>query len=183
MSTADTAGTADNERTAGPRSRKGIRTRARLLDAAKLVFKDAPAMRVGEAGAGMEILEQVLDRAAILLSFEQCGGADRCLELAKAYAMERYAFGRVIASYQAIKHKLADMYVKNELARSNAYYGAWALNTNAAETPLAASAARMLLSASIRKVALVTTRSPGLRPSSTCTQPGTCAPSFTGRGS
>jgi alkylation response protein AidB-like acyl-CoA dehydrogenase len=53
--------------------------------------------------------------------------------------MERYAFGRVIASYQAIKHKLADIYVKNEVARSNAYYGAWALNTNAPELPVAAS--------------------------------------------
>ena len=49
--------------------------------------------------------------------------------------------------------------------------------------PKAASAARILLSASIRKVACVTTRSPALTPSSTCTQPGTCAPSFTGRGS
>ena len=54
--------------------------------------------------------------------------------------------GRVIGSYQAIKHKLADMYVKNELARSNAYYGAWALNTNAPELPVAASAARIAAS-------------------------------------
>ena len=126
--------------------REAVGTLDPARDAAKLVFKDAPAIRVGEAGQGMEILEQVLDRAAVLLSFEQCGGADRCLEMAKAYAMERYAFGRVIASYQAIKHKLADIYVKNELARSNAYYGAWALNTNAAELPLAASAARIAAS-------------------------------------
>jgi alkylation response protein AidB-like acyl-CoA dehydrogenase len=115
-------------------------------DAAKLTFKDAPARRLGEAGAGFELLEQINDRAAILLAFEQCGGADRCLEMAKAYALERYAFGRVIASYQAIKHKLADMYVKNELARSNAYYGAWALNTRAPEMPIAASAARIAAS-------------------------------------
>jgi alkylation response protein AidB-like acyl-CoA dehydrogenase len=63
--------------------------------------------------------------------------------MAKDYALGRYAFGRVIGSYQAIKHKLADMYVKNEVARSNAYYGAWALNTSAAELPAAASAARI----------------------------------------
>jgi alkylation response protein AidB-like acyl-CoA dehydrogenase len=88
----------------------------------------------------------VFDRAAVLLAFEQCGGADRCLEMAKAYALERYAFGRPIASYQAIKHKLADIYVKNELARSNSYYGAWALNTGAAELPLAAAAARIAAS-------------------------------------
>ena len=57
--------------------------------------------------------------------------------------MGRYAFGRPIASYQAIKHKLADMYVKNTLARGNAYYGAWALNTDAEELPLAAATARV----------------------------------------
>jgi alkylation response protein AidB-like acyl-CoA dehydrogenase len=66
--------------------------------------------------------------------------------MAKAYALERYAFGRQIGSYQAIKHKLADVYVKNELARSNAYYGAWALNAGAAELPIAAAAARVAAS-------------------------------------
>jgi alkylation response protein AidB-like acyl-CoA dehydrogenase len=85
----------------------------------------------------------VFDRAAVLLAFEQLGGSDRCLEMAKDYAMDRYAFGRTIAGYQAIKHKLADMYVKNELARSNAYFGAWALNVGAAELPIAAAAARV----------------------------------------
>ena len=127
-------------------TREAVKTLDPARDAARLVFKDAPAERLGAAGEGFALLEQVNDRAAILLSFEQCGGADKCLEMAKAYALERYAFGRVIASYQAIKHKLADMYVKNELARSNAYYGAWALNTNAPEMPIAASAARIAAS-------------------------------------
>ena len=127
-------------------TREAVKTLDPTRDAAKLTFKDAPVRRVGAAGAGIELVEQVFDRAAILIAFEQCGGADRCLEMAKEYALERYAFGRVIASYQAIKHKLADMYVKNELARSNAYYGAWALNTNAAELPVAASAARIAAS-------------------------------------
>ena len=54
----------------------------------------------------------MLDRAAVLLAFEQVGGADRALEMAKDYALERYAFGRPIGSYQAIKHKLADIYVE-----------------------------------------------------------------------
>src|SRR5690606_37038541 len=62
----------------------------------KLTFDGAPAQRLGGAGEGFELLEQVLDRAAVLLAFEQCGGADRCLEMARAYALERYAFGRVI---------------------------------------------------------------------------------------
>ncbi|HYE47536.1 MAG TPA: acyl-CoA dehydrogenase family protein [Caulobacter sp.] len=113
---------------------------------ARLTFKDAPVKAVGAPGEGWTITEHVFDRAAVLLAFEQVGGADRCLEMAREYALERYAFGRVIGSYQAIKHKLADMYVKNEVARSNAYYGAWALNTNAAELPAAASAARIAAS-------------------------------------
>ena len=124
-------------------TRESLKTLDPTRDAARLTFKDAPVKRLGEAGQGLELLEQINDRAAVLLAFEQCGGADRCLEMAKGYALERYAFGRVIGSYQAIKHKLADIYVKNELARSNAYYGAWALNTGAAELPVAASAARI----------------------------------------
>jgi alkylation response protein AidB-like acyl-CoA dehydrogenase len=127
-------------------TREALKTLDPTRDAAKLVFDGAAAERLGAAGEGFALLEQLLDRAAVLLAFEQCGGADRCLEMAKAYALERYAFGRVIASYQAIKHKLADIYVKNELARSNAYYGAWALNTNAPELPVAASAARIAAS-------------------------------------
>ena len=115
-------------------------------DAARLVFDKVPAERLGGAGEGLALVERILDRAAVLLAFEQTGGADRALEMAKEYALERFAFGRTIASYQAIKHKLADMYVKNELARSNAYYGAWALNTDAPELPVAASAARIAAS-------------------------------------
>ena len=113
---------------------------------AKLTFAGAAAERVGDAGAGFEVVQAILDRAAVLLAFEQLGGADRCLEMAREYALGRYAFGRVIAGYQAIKHKLADMYVKNEVARSNAYYGAWALNDDAPELPIAASAARIAAS-------------------------------------
>ena len=126
--------------------REALKTLDPTRDAARLVFEGVAAERLGGAGEGFSLLEQVLDRAAVLLAFEQTGGADRCLEMAKAYALERYAFGRVIASYQAIKHKLADIYVKNELARSNAYYGAWALNTGAPELPVAASAARIAAS-------------------------------------
>ena len=127
-------------------TREPLQTLDPTRDAAKLTLAGAAAERLGAAGEGFALLEQVTDRAAVLLAFEQCGGADRSLEMAKAYALERYAFGRVIASYQAIKHKLADMYVKNEVARSNAYYGAWALNDDAPELPIAASAARIAAS-------------------------------------
>ncbi|HEY2070214.1 MAG TPA: acyl-CoA dehydrogenase family protein [Rhizomicrobium sp.] len=110
---------------------------------AELNFADTPAEALGKPGEGWSITSSVLDRAAIMTAFEQVGGADACLAMAKDYAMQRYAFGRLIGSYQAIKHKLADMYVNTELARSNAYYGAWALSTGARELPLAAAAARV----------------------------------------
>lgn len=110
---------------------------------ADITFDGAAADLLGAEGEGWGQLEQVLDRAAVLFAWEQLGGSESCLEMAKNYAMDRYAFGRAIGSYQAIKHKLADMYVKNTLARSNAYYGAWALNTGAAELPLAAATARV----------------------------------------
>jgi hypothetical protein len=110
---------------------------------AEIDFSNASAEALGKAGEGWAHMSNVLNRAAIMTAFEQVGGADSCLAMAKDYAMQRYAFGRLIGSYQAIKHKLADMYVNTELARSNAYYGAWALHTNARELPLAAAAARV----------------------------------------
>ncbi len=110
---------------------------------ANITFDNASAEALGKVGEGWANAQNVYDRAAILTAFEQVGGADVCLQMAKGYALERYAFGRPIASYQAIKHKLADMYVLTELARSNAYYGGWALLTNARELPLAAAAARV----------------------------------------
>ena len=85
----------------------------------------------------------MFDRAAILTAFEQIGGADRALEMARDYALDRMAFGRPIGSFQAVKHMLADMYVSATLARSNGYYGAWALSTDAAELPEAAATARV----------------------------------------
>lgn len=124
-------------------SRETLQTLDPTRGAAKLTFDGAAAERLGEAGEGMALAESLLERAAVLLAFEQVGGADRALEMAKDYAINRYAFGRPIGSYQAIKHKLADMYVKNELARSNAYYGAWALETGASELPVAAASARV----------------------------------------
>jgi hypothetical protein len=124
-------------------TRETLKTLDPTRSAARLAFAGAAAERLGEAGEGLALAESLLARAAVLLAFEQVGGADRALEMAKDYALNRYAFGRPIGSYQAIKHKLADMYVKNELARSNAYYGAWALNVGASELPLAAAAARV----------------------------------------
>ena len=123
------------------------RTDCETLDASRshsdITFENAAAETLGAVGEGWANQNRVLDKAAILMAFEQVGGSDVCLAMAKDYALNRYAFGRPIASFQAIKHKLADMYVFNELARSNAYYGAWALSTNAREIPLAAASARV----------------------------------------
>jgi acyl-CoA dehydrogenase len=90
-----------------------------------------------------EAVRTLLDYAAVPMAFEQVGGAQAALDMANAYAKERFAFGRPIGSFQGIKHKLADMYIQVELARSNAYYGAWAVHTGAAELPIAASVARI----------------------------------------
>ena len=109
---------------------------------ARIAFEGAPAELL-EGGVGAAAVRRLIDRAAIMMAFEQVGGAQAALEMATAYAKERYAFGRPIGSFQAIKHKLADVYVAVEIARSNAYWGAWALSTDAADLPLAAATARI----------------------------------------
>jgi acyl-CoA dehydrogenase len=109
---------------------------------ARLDLDGVAAEKLGEAG-GWASVQTLLDRAAIPMAFEQVGGADASLQMARGYAMERFAFGRPIGSFQAIKHKLADMYVAVELARSNAYYGAWALTAGSSEVPMAAATARV----------------------------------------
>lgn len=93
--------------------------------AAQLVLEAAPAIALGPSAIWR-------DRAAILYAFEQLGGAQRCLDLAVAYAKERYAFGQPIGAFQALKHKLAALHVEIELARANAYFGAHALTENTA---------------------------------------------------
>jgi alkylation response protein AidB-like acyl-CoA dehydrogenase len=98
---------------------------------ARIVFDNAPAEVLGSPGGGEALLRRLEDRAAVLFAFEQVGGAQRSLEMARDYALARYAFGRPIGSFQAIKHKLADV------------YGAWALASDAVELPLAAASARI----------------------------------------
>lgn len=106
-------------------------------------FTNAHSQRLGEVGEGWNLLQLLLNQAAVLISFEQIGGAQASLDMANAYAQQRYAFGRAIGSYQGIKHKLADMYIKLTLAKSNSYYAAWALSTDSSELPLAAATARV----------------------------------------
>ncbi len=123
------------------------RSKIKTLDPSRphadLTFSNAKAEMMGEDGGGWAATQNILDRAAILFAWEQTGGSEAALEMAKEYALGRFAFGRAIGSYQAIKHKLANAYVKNTLARSNCYYGAWALETNAPDLPVAAATARV----------------------------------------
>lgn len=109
---------------------------------ATVTFNETPVERLGQE-EGIEQMDRLLERAAVYIAFEQVGGSDRCLEMAKDYAFQRMAFGRAIAGYQAIKHKLADIYVGNQVARSNAYHAAWALEADAPELPLTAATARV----------------------------------------
>jgi acyl-CoA dehydrogenase len=124
-------------------SRQTITTIDPTRSHANLEFKDVPAQRLGAIDTAWSVLDQAYDRAAVLIAFEQLGGADRALEMGRDYAMERFAFGRPIGSLQAIKHMLADMYVSATLARSNCYYAAWALSTASLELPIAAATARV----------------------------------------
>jgi acyl-CoA dehydrogenase len=111
-------------------------------DTARVSFSGAAAELLPGAH-GFAAVETLLDRAAVLFAFEQVGGAQACLEMAREFALQRQAFGRQIGSFQAIKHKLADVYVAIELARSNAYYGAWALGADAPDMTSAGAAARV----------------------------------------
>ena len=110
---------------------------------AKLRFEGAAAELLGEAGAGTAQVDHLLDRAAVLMAFEQVGAAEAAFDATAEFAKGRYAFGRAIASFQAIKHKLADLWCEVELARSNAYYGAWALSNEDPELEVAACLARI----------------------------------------
>jgi acyl-CoA dehydrogenase len=110
---------------------------------ARLTFTNARAEALGSPSAGRSQLAEIQDAAAVYLAFEQIGGAEAAMMMARDYALSRYAFGKPIGAQQAIKHKLADMYIATEIARSNAYYGAMMLASRGADLPVAAAAARV----------------------------------------
>ena len=110
---------------------------------AQINFSDVPASLLGETGTGEAIVEKVLDRAAVLIAFEQLGGAERAFEITKEFMLGRYAFGRPIASFQSLKHRLADLWCEIQLTRSNCYYGAWALSNDEPELGVAACLSRV----------------------------------------
>jgi len=126
-----------------PVARKRVETIDPARKHAELTFNAAASELLGAEGEGWRLLERLYDAAAVYFAFAQVGGAEAAMWMARDYALQRQAFGRAIGSYQAIKHKLADCYVKLELARSNAYYGAMMLTDGGADLPLAAAAARI----------------------------------------
>jgi alkylation response protein AidB-like acyl-CoA dehydrogenase len=109
---------------------------------ARLSFESTPARLVGEDGAGWAAISKMLDLAAVALAAEQVGGAQKVLEMAVEYAKVRVQFGRPIGSFQAIKHKCADMLLEVESAKSAAYYAGWAAAEDNDELPVVASLAK-----------------------------------------
>ena len=106
-------------------TRTSLSTMDQTRKQAKLEFENTPATLIGEEGKGWEVLSNVLDLVAVGLAAEEVGGAQKVLEMAVEYAKVRVQFGRPIGSFQAIKHKCADMLLEVESAKSAAYYGLW----------------------------------------------------------
>jgi alkylation response protein AidB-like acyl-CoA dehydrogenase len=123
-------------------TRTALSTMDQTRKQAKLEFADVPARLIGTAGEGWTVLERVLDLAAVGLAAEQVGGAQECLEMAVQYAKDRVQFGRPIGSFQAIKHKCADMLLEVESAKSAAYYAGWCAAELNDELPSVASLAK-----------------------------------------
>ncbi len=113
---------------------------------AVLTFDSTPARLIGSASGGSSYYEGMLAKALVSLASEQVGGAQRILEMAVEYAKTRSQFGRPIGSFQAIKHKCADMLVDVESAKSAAYYASWVVNNDPAELPTAAYLAKAFCS-------------------------------------
>jgi alkylation response protein AidB-like acyl-CoA dehydrogenase len=106
---------------------------------ARLEFSGTPAWLIGTDGGAEAGLSKTLDLAAVALAAEQVGGAQRVLDMSVEYAKTRIQFGRPIGSFQAIKHKCADMLLEVESAKSAAYYAAWAAAEDSDELPVVAS--------------------------------------------
>lgn len=113
---------------------------------ARVELDRVPARLVGVSGQGRSYYDRMLPGVLTLLAAEQVGGAQRVLEMAVEYAKTRIQFGRPIGSFQAIKHKCADMLVDVESAKSASYYATWAMDGAPDEIPLVAYLAKAFCS-------------------------------------
>jgi alkylation response protein AidB-like acyl-CoA dehydrogenase len=123
-------------------TRTSLQTMDQTRKQAKVDFANTPARLIGTEGGGGQALNKTLDLAAVALAAEQVGGAQKVLEMAVEYAKVRVQFGRPIGSFQAIKHKCADMLLEVESAKSAAYYAGWAAAEDSDELPVVASLAK-----------------------------------------
>ena len=123
-------------------TRTALATMDQTRKQSKLTFDNTPATMIGADGEGWAVLERVLDLAAVGLAAEQVGGAQVCLDMSVEYAKVRVQFGRPIGSFQAIKHKCADMLLEVESAKSAAYYAGWCAAELNDELPSVASLAK-----------------------------------------
>jgi alkylation response protein AidB-like acyl-CoA dehydrogenase len=113
-----------------------------------LVLDRAPAWRLG----GADLVHALLDLGATATAVEMLGGASRALELSVDYAKERVQFGRPIGSFQAVKHRCADMLVDVEGMRSTSYWAAWCLAADDPDQSIAASTAKTWASDASKRV-------------------------------
>jgi alkylation response protein AidB-like acyl-CoA dehydrogenase len=123
-------------------TRSALSTMDQTRKQARLEFAGVPAKLLGTDGGGWDTLSRMLDLAAVALAAEQVGGAQKVLEMSVEYAKVRVQFGRPIGSFQAIKHKCADMLLEVESAKSAAYYAGWAAAELNDELPVVASLAK-----------------------------------------
>src|ERR1700735_5493309 len=123
-------------------TRTALPTMDQTRKQARLEFSGTPATLIGTDGGAEAGLSKTLDLAAVALAAEQVGGAQRVLDSSVEYAKTRIQFGRPIGSFQAIKHKCADMLLEVESAKSAAYYAAWAAAEDSDELPVVASLAK-----------------------------------------
>ncbi len=123
-------------------TRTALSTMDQTRKQARLQYADVPATLIGTDGGGWDVLSKVLDLAAVALAAEQVGGSQEVLESAVQYAKDRVQFGRPIGSFQAIKHKCADMLLEVESAKSAAYYAGWCASELNDELPSVASLAK-----------------------------------------
>ncbi|HTX28967.1 MAG TPA: acyl-CoA dehydrogenase family protein [Streptosporangiaceae bacterium] len=119
-------------------SRRVLPTLDQTRRLARAEFSGVPARLIGAPGAGRAVLEHTLDVAAIALAAEQLGGAQRALDMAVGYAKIRQQFDRPIGSFQAIKHRCADLLLEVESLRSAVGYAAAAVAEGSAEVPVLA---------------------------------------------
>jgi len=123
-------------------TRTALATMDQTRKQARLDFNGVAAKPLGTPGSQWPALSKTLDQAAVGLCNEMVGGAQFVLDMSVEYAKVRVQFGRPIGSFQAIKHKCADMLLEVESSKSAAYYAAWCAAEDNEELPVVASLAK-----------------------------------------